>query len=266
MKKQLSIAGAVAFAACPFALADGFHLAGQSPEAVAKGNAFIATANTAAAVHYNAAGLTQIDGSSVQVGFYAISLDIEAKTAVGNFDLEREIQFTPQIYSAFRMDEKWVLGLGLNTPFGLASEWDHDTPFRTVATKSELKYATLWVVGAYEVNDCLSIGGGIGIHHADIDLRRGIGLAPTDEFTFEGDDQAVSWTLSVLWQPSEKHSFGAVYRSETDFTLKGESHSSPAYAFLPRQDAQVDLTTPATFGVGYSYRPNKKWNFETFDV
>ena len=51
-----------------------------------------------------------------------------------------------------------------------------------------------------------------------------------------------------------------LYRSETDFTLKGESK---VVGFpVPTQDAQVDLTTPETFAVGYSYRPCREWNFE----
>ena len=240
-------------------LADGFRLAGQSPEAVGKGNAFVATANTAAAVYYNAAGLSQIDESSVQVGFYAISVDVEARVDGGDFDVDDEVQVVPQIYSAFRLNEKVVLGLGINTPFGLSSDWGDDTSFRTTATRSELEYLTVSAVASYQVNEHLSIGGGVAFNHADIDLRRGIGFLPNDELSFEGDDQAISWTVSVLWQPSEKHSFGAVYRSETDFTLEG---TVEAFPFSPRNNGQVDFSTPATFAVGYSYRPNKKWNIE----
>ena len=239
-------------------MADGFHLAGQSPEAVGKGNAFVATANTAAAVYYNAAGLSQIDESSLQVGFYAISIDTEAKVGGGKFKLDDDIQLAPQIYSAFRINEKVVLGLGINSPFGLSSDWGDNTSFRSTATSSELKYATAWFVGSYQVNECFSLGGGIGVHHADIDLRRGI-AAPGDEFSFKGDDQAVSWTVSALWQPSEKHSFGAVYRSKTDFTLEGKVEAFP---YAPQNNGQIDFTTPATFAVGYSYRPNKQWNIE----
>ncbi len=237
---------------------DGFHLAGQSPEAVGKGNAFVATANSAAAVYYNAAGLTQLEDSSVQVGFYSIDLDIEARTAGGKFSTQQGIQMTPQIYSAFRVNEEWVAGVGLNSPFGLASEWADTSPFRAAATKSELTYATLWLVAGYEVSETLSVGGGVGFHYADFDLRRGI-FVPGDESSFSGDDQALSWTLSVHWKLSEKHTFGAVYRSETNFTLEGRSEARP---YLPGESAKVDLATPATFAVGYSYRPNKRWNIE----
>jgi len=239
-------------------MADGFHLAGQSPEAVGKGNAFVATANTAAAVYYNAAGLSQIDASSVQVGFYAIAIDTEARVAGGKFDLDDDIQVVPQIYSAFRLNEKVVLGLGINSPFGLSSDWGNDTTFNTTATSSELEYATVWAVASYQVNECFSVGGGLGFHHADIDLRRSLGF-PDSEFSFQGEDQAISWTVSALWQPSEKHSFGAVYRSKTDFTLEGKVNIVP---LLPQNNGQVDFSTPATFAVGYSYRPNKRWNIE----
>ncbi|MGB0992291.1 MAG: OmpP1/FadL family transporter [Akkermansiaceae bacterium] len=239
-------------------LADGFRLAGQSPEAVGKGNAFVATANTAAAVYYNAAGLTQLDGSSAQVGFYNIVLDIEGSVAGGKFEIDKELQTAPQIYSHFRVNEKFVMGVGLNSPFGLATDWGDSTSFRTTATSSEVIYATLWVVGAYQLSDTLSVGGGIGIHHADVTLNRGV-AAPGDEFSFSGNDQALSWTLSLLWQPSEKHSFGMVYRSQTDFTLKGKAEAFP---YTPAENGSVDFITPATFAVGYSYRPNKCWNIE----
>lgn len=249
-------------------LADGFHLAGQSPEAVAKGNAFVATADTSAAVYYNAAGLTQIEDSQVQLGFYSIDLDIEARTAGGTFKTQQDIQIAPQIYSAFRITDEFVMGVGLNSPFGLASEWSDTTTFPFTATESELKYATLWLVGGYEINEALSVGGGVGFHYADITLDRFVAI-PTggdpliDEFRFEGDDQAVSWTLSLRWQPCEKHAFGAVYRSETDFTLKGKSQILGTVDLNPfSQNASVDLTTPATFAVGYSYRPNRCWNIE----
>ena len=45
-------------------LANGFYVPVQAPEATARGNAWLATANTAAAVYYNAAGLAQIGRAS----------------------------------------------------------------------------------------------------------------------------------------------------------------------------------------------------------
>jgi long-subunit fatty acid transport protein len=92
-------------------------------------------------------------------------------------------------------------------------------------------------------------------------LTQGISFIPaTDEFIFEGDYQALNWTLSARWQPCLEHAFGAVYRSSTDFMLQGHAETRP---FLPgREAARLDFLTPATAGVGYAWRPNDDWSFE----
>lgn len=262
MKKTTILTGIATLAAHGVLHADGFHLAGQAPEAVGKGNAFVATANTAAAVYYNAAGLAQLDAAEVQAGFYSIDLDVTAELALGGSEkLKTGVVTTPQIYAAMPVAENFVMGFGLNTPFGLSGDWGIGNSFRQVTTSAELEYVTLWIVGGYKVSETFFVGGGVGFHSADVDLRRGLAPSPsTDEFSFEGDDYAVSWTLSALWQPSEKHSFGIVYRSKTEFDLEGRTTSSLHSASA---SSSVDgFVTPETLAVGYSYRPNACWNIE----
>src|ERR1700691_3429787 len=63
---------AAAFTAHSFAL--GIRIADQSAEATARGDAFAATADDPSAIYYNPAGITQLDGTRVLLGAYAISL------------------------------------------------------------------------------------------------------------------------------------------------------------------------------------------------
>lgn len=239
-------------------LANGFYIPVQAPEATAKGNAWLATADTASAVYYNAAGLTQLEAPEIVVGAYGIQLGIEADTRTGTFENKDEWSVLPQIYGAMPVNDKLVAGFGLNTPFGLASDWGSNTPFRWLAMTTELDYATGWVVMAYEVTDTLSIGGGFGVHYADLNMTRGL-FTGSDSFEFDGNDEALSWTLSALWKPAEQHSVGLVYRSKTDFTLDGDTRNS----YVPGStDASLDFMTPATVAVGYAYRPCAEWSFE----
>ncbi len=256
------IVGVASLATQGMLQADGFHLAGQAPEAVGKGNAFVATANTAAAVYYNAAGLTQLDAASVQAGFYSIDLNVSANLDLGGSQkLKTGIVTAPQIYGAVPINEDFVLGFGLNTPFGLSGEWGLNNSFRQITTQAELEYATFWLVGGYKVSETLSVGGGIGVHSADVDLRRGLAPSPSsDEFSFKGDDFGVSWTLSALWQPSAKHSLGIVYRSKTEFDLEGTTRSG--LHGVSAASSVDGFVTPDTLAVGYSYRPNACWNIE----
>lgn len=255
--RNFKLLGAWLATASP-AFANGFYIPVQAPEATARGNAWLATADTASAVYYNAAGLTQLESADVVVGMYAVRLGIEAETAFGDFDNDASWIPVPQIYAAVPVNEKLVAGFGVNTPFGLSTDWGDNTPFRQLATETQLDYINGWAVLGYKLTDTFSVGGGFGLAYADASLTQGISPAPaTDFFRFEGDDESFNWTLSARWEPCEQHAFGAVYRSKTEFDLDGDAR---VVGF--GEDAGMDFMTPATAAVGYAYRPCKEWSFE----
>src|SRR5213596_3716802 len=55
----------------------GFRLPNQDPEGIARGNAFVATADNPSAIYYNPAGITQLEGQQFRAGLYVISGDTE---------------------------------------------------------------------------------------------------------------------------------------------------------------------------------------------
>jgi len=256
------VGGLLLLANAPLASANGFYIPVQAPEATGRGNAWLATADTAAAVYYNAAGLTQLSDSSLSVGVYSVRLGIEAETASGNNDNDASWTLIPQIYAAMPVTEDTVLGFGLNTPFGLATSWPDQSQFRQLSIDTELQYVTAWFVAAHKLTDTFSVGGGFGIHRADADITQGIGFAPsTDRLRFEGGGEALSWTVSARWEPCERHVFGAVYRSKSDFNLKGDANTRLGLLTIS-ESASLDFITPATAGLGYAYRPNSDWIIE----
>jgi long-chain fatty acid transport protein len=240
------------------ALGNGFYIPVQAPEATGRGNAWLATADTASAVYYNAAGLTQLGSPDLVVGAYSVRLGIEAETAAGDFDNDASWSLIPQIYGAVPVDDRLVAGFGLNTPFGLSTDWGAATPFSPIANETELKYLTGWAVAGYKITDEWSIGGGFGLSYADARFIK-TAAAPGDFSRFEGDDEGLCWTLSTRWQPHEQHSFGAVYRSETNFNLDGDAD---ALGGAPGESAELGLITPATAAIGYAYTPCKEWSIE----
>ena len=258
-RKACLLFSATALTVIP-AFSNGFYVPVQAPEATARGNAWLATADSAAAVYYNAAGLTQIDSPEVIVGAYSIMLGLDGEMDSGaKYEANNSWAFLPQIYAAVPLNDKLVAGFGVNTPFGLATDWGSNTQFRYLATQTELNYATAWAVLGYQVTDTFSVGGGFGVHHADLKFGQVANLGGTDFPTeFNGDSEALSWTLSTRWQPTEQHAFGLVYRSKTDFELDGDFEVTGVLD----QSAKLGFMTPATIGGGYSYTPCKEWNFE----
>lgn len=240
----------------------GYRFPHQDPEAIARGNAFVATADNPSAVYYNPAGLVQLDGHSLSAGVYFAVTDIEFSPTGGGpgAQTDRTPQAVPQIFYAYSpQDSPWSFGFGVYAPYGLGIDYGNKTSFPTVAEEAKLLYASFNPVVAYEISDTLSVGAGLTLNYSDINFERSMGLAPGDEFDFEGDGYATGFNLGILWQPHEQWSFGVSYRSHTEVTYDGKSKGTPIAGW---QNTNASLDFPSFVDVGVSYRPNKDWNIE----
>lgn len=240
------------------AMAAGYYLPNQDAFATARGNAFVATADNASAVHYNPAGMTQLQGPQAELGIYSIVLGNEATIDGKSYEAKSELQAAPNLYYVMPINEKTRIGFGLNSPFGLGTDWGREDNFPGVVTEARLLYSSATTAVAYQVTDTLSLGASVSLNYADLTLEQGLGL-PGSFLNFKGDDFGFSGTLSARWQPSEQHAFGVIYSTESSFHLQGETLSN----FFPADNsADLDFMTPARIATGYSYRPAPGWNFE----
>jgi len=236
----------------------GYYLPNQDALATAKGNAFVATADSAAAVHYNPAGLTQLERPEGQVGFYGIVLGNDVNVGGVGYQTEEEYQVAPHLYFAAPINDDLAWGFGINSPYGLGNDWGQRTPFRTVVTEARLAYLATTGAIAYEVTDEFSVGASLSFNYLDLALEQGLGFFPGDYLRFEGDGVSVSAGLSARWQPHEQHAFGLVVATETSPSLTGKVFSNA----LPSGPAKIDFMTPLRVAAGYSYRPAPGWNIE----
>src|SRR6267142_1799652 len=61
----------------------GFRLPNQDPEGIARGNAFVATADNPSAIYYNPAGITQLKGQNLSAGLYLLVPGVEYESPTG---------------------------------------------------------------------------------------------------------------------------------------------------------------------------------------
>jgi len=241
----------------------GFRLPNQDPDAIARGNAFVATADNPSAIYYNPAGITQMEGYLLRVGVYGITTGVDFTSSTGGkASADSSVQLIPQIYYvASPKDSKFSYGLGVYSPFGLGADYGQNTPFSTIATKGQLEYLTLNPVVAYQVNPYLSLAAGITINHSEISIEQNL-TGPSNQFEFDGDGQAIGFNLGLLWQPREQWSFGLNYKSETEIDYKGNSEVSGLFPVTGRSSTSASLVFPQSIDAGVSYRPNENWNWE----
>ncbi len=257
----------------------GIRIADQNPEATARGNAFTATADNPSAIYYNPAGITQLDGTRVLIGAYAISL--KAKVSLDEGDnksfssTNTEFQTAPQGYLTWKDEKSPVaLGIGVYAPFGFALDYPDDTPIRTLAHKGSIQYLTVNPVFALKVSRDFSIGVGATVNYGKADLEQGV-LAKGDQFHFEGDGVAYGFNAGLLWTPHRMHRFGINYRSETTMNFDGHSRLQydgfdvptpfgpfPVPGVDQREDASAEFIFPQNIVLGYAFTPTEDWNFE----
>jgi long-chain fatty acid transport protein len=270
----LMISGVLALKAS----ANGFRLADQDAFATARGEAFVATADNPSAIYYNPAGITQLEGNELRGGLFGIYLDSTFSPPSSNpnhghtYDNQDNLAAVPQIfytYTPTNIPIPMSFGLGVYAPYGGKSSWPQDTGFRSVAVGGSLTYVTINPVVAVKLPFDFSIGGGVMVNYANMDLDQG--LRPTQTpltnfFRFSGDGWSVGYNLGVLWQPIKQVSVGASFRSSATVTLDGSTEFEQQ-PFIPEthRPAQTDFQFPWTVVCGLSYRPTPKWNIE-FDA
>jgi long-chain fatty acid transport protein len=256
----------------------GIRVPDQDAAAIARGNAFVATADNPSAIFYNPAGITQLDGINSRSGIYGIYLNDHYENDSGaSVNTKHKLQPVPQFFlTATCPNHPLSFGLGVYSPYGLGMEWHQNAPFLNapsgfnVPQKGQMQYITVNPVVAYKPIKTLSIAAGLSYNHAESELLfRPFGV---DYARFRGRDDDIGYNFGILWQPLEQHSFGITYRSETTMDLTGHSDTHfvaglpfPFPVNVSGRNAQTVFKFPQTIVAGYSFRPNTNWNFE-FDA
>jgi len=278
----------------PLALASGFHIYEQGAKASGQAVAFIARADDASANWYNPAGLTQFDRPMIAVGGSLVFLgDTQFDSKMdnvnpvlftgGTFDMEDNTGTPVHLYYVQPISGKFVLGVGVTTPFGLVTEWGEKTDLRLSSRKSDLETVVVNVNGAF--NFGCGWSGAVGVDYIMADLisfARNVSLRPINQaFSAEpyadltGDGDDFGWNAALRFA-DEKFAFGAFYRSGFHVGLDGNIDFSGVPAtpigggatlkdLFPDGPGAGTLDLPASYGAGVAFMPNRNWEFE-FDI
>jgi len=259
-RKQLMLGLALAGFA-DLGQAAGFALVEQNASGL--GNAYAgqaASAQDASTIFFNPAGMTLLPDRQVVLAGHLIKPQAEftgtSPLSGGNGGDAGDLSFVPNAYFAFRLTPDVHLGIGMNAPFGLKTEYDSTWKGRTQAIKSELKTVNLNPSIAWKASESLSLGAGLSIQYAEATLTNFAGAPGTVKV--RGDDYDWGFNLGVLWQPSDATRIGLAYRSEVDHTLEGDATFSAAAA--SNGGVTADLTLPDSASLSLFHKLNAQWD------
>jgi long-chain fatty acid transport protein len=263
------LAAGLALTGCAqLAHAAGFALIEQNASGL--GNAYAgaaAVAQDASTVFFNPAGMTQLPDRQLVVAGHLIKAKAEfsgtVTPAIGGGDGGDAggLAVVPNAYFAFRLTPQVHLGLGLNSPFGLKTEYGADWIGRYQAIKSEVKTININPSIAYKVSKTVSLGAGLNLQWVEATLTNRQPLpAPVPLVTIKGDDYGWGYNLGALWQLTSATRLGLSYRSEVDYTLEGTSSASDPVVGALNGPVTAAVTLPDSASLSLFHKLSPRWD------
>ena len=254
-RTPLILAVIVVLAAAP-AFASGFGFYEQGAKASGQSGAWVARADDASANWYNPAALVNLTGREVQFGLNYLQPGSDTQfsptatpgvsiDAVGNGAAPAHFYFSQKI------NDRVAWGVGLNTPFGLQSEWDN--PLVTqVSSRSVLRTYLLNPNVAFKLGNYWSVGFGadyIAVEVSEFSQQPVPGVVTTN-LTGEGDAWGYNFALQFKMK---SFSIAGQYRSSLRNKLFGNfSVNSPLGSTNTPVTANLDLPGQTMLGVAWT--------------
>jgi long-chain fatty acid transport protein len=284
--------------------ASGFQLIEQNASGL--GNAFAGQAagvKNASAIYFNPAALTRVKGWNFVASVDPIGLSTKFSDTGTTGPSAGAFQFpvplgseggdagkwipVPNGYLSGQVTERIWLGVGVNIPFGLETNWDPDWMGRFHATKSKVQALTVSPAIALQLSDTLSIGGGASWQQLKADFNSGVafgglayagtaqavapyppalqaaalaavvaqlgpeGRSLEGSGLISGDSKAWGWNAGALLKLGEQAHVGVSYRSKITHDITGDVTFEGAPTFsLPGALAPIGDGLNAKFANG----------------
>ncbi|MCG7940076.1 MAG: OmpP1/FadL family transporter [Candidatus Thiodiazotropha lotti] len=267
--------------------ASGFAIPELSIAGTATSNALVANHEILGAIPYNPAAMSFHEGSSVSLGTNLVLPDLSVDTGSGTVDSEgNELVAVPAISAHDTLNEEWSLGISVNAPFGLETDWETDTysdqyPLGSfMPTQTKLEIVAFSPSASYKLNDQAALAIGVDYYWMREVLFNSVlndgGTYPG--FNLEGDGQGVGFNLGGLLVV-DSWSFGLNYHSSSK--IKAEGTLDDDVGVLPStlsDEVTATLELPWRLQVGARYEATEKlaiefdytrtgWNkFDTLEV
>ena len=265
---SVCFAGQLAFAA-------GFALYEFSARGNAMGGAVLAGEAEPASLALNPALITQLPGKQVQLSATLVTAKIkDVEYGPYEADTYRGWWPLPSFYYTQQLNEKWWLGLGAFTRFGLTNDYpEKGWLLPASGVGGSLNHVgvvtyTIQPTVAYQATDRLSVAAGLEVQYLNFTekIRFGNQTDTYADLKLDGDSYSASGMIAFLYNANEKVNFGGSFRMRNDHHVKGpvkygQINSSP-YAFIESGDFWGDITFPAQLALGASWKPTDKWLFE----
>ncbi|MGD9947112.1 MAG: OmpP1/FadL family transporter [Desulfobulbus sp.] len=248
--------------------ASGFRITNQSLGAVGLSGAHIAYTPGPDASYYSPANMAfQPDQWRVETSLTTLYLPsisyADNRLSALNGESDSELFLMPLIHAVSPQYGKLRFGFSLTYPYGLAKQWQQPYP-QAFSQKFSLITVEANPTVAYQVNDWLSLGGGISLIYGKGEVDNDFTaptfpLAPLSSASrsSEASDTQLGYNLALSLRPTDDWNVAATYRSEVTLNLSGSGQLRAMAGSVPvlfySGPTAIDITLPAVFSLATAY-------------
>lgn len=254
-------AGLALSAIAASAQASGYLVYDASAEALGKASAVTASVNEPAAVWFNPGALGFMTGMGASLGGTVALANNSFRPSDGSPDVHTRAGrfFLPALYAEGAIGERFHVGMGALTAFGLGIAWPSDWVGREAAIEAKIETFTLNPTIAYKINEWISVGAGFQAVRAMVEFTNGLPAPIDGTVRVGGGTWGYGGNVGILARvlPDVLH-LGLTYRSRVKLSFAGRADFDPRPEFansLPDQGGSADITLPDIITAGVLWRP-----------
>jgi long-chain fatty acid transport protein len=265
------ISTALFTAAAPLAFASGFQIQEQTASGLGIAYSGMATATQdAGTVFWNPAGMALQQRTQISASMAYISPGIHFTSAgppggstyaaLGNGGNAGVAALVPALYADMAVNPQVSVGLAVNAPFGLSTEWS--TPWAGMfhAIRSHVDTLNINPGISFKVNGFLSIGAGVSYQRLRAVLTQAVTpQIPTAQGRLDGESWSWGWNIGALADVAPGTRIGLTYRSSIGYTIDSGKlgFNDPALNALA-SSARTSLKLPYTVSIGLAQELNPR--------
>ena len=222
------------------------------------------------AIAFNPAGMGFNAQSGVQLGLIGVDLrsrvNGEQRTPYGlrsGKDFTHIFRLLPHAFGQYNINDQTSIGIGLYTPFGLATDYRNNWYASAQGQYSGITVVNLTPALSYKVTDTLTLGAGINFQYAVAHLTGGTFDNGWTDMR-KADNTNVGYIIGVTYQPFKSTRLGLSYRSKVHHKLHGENKGAAGTSgytdFLNgTHSVYAHITTPETIIFSAAQDINNQW-------
>ena len=243
----------------------GYGIYEWSARGNALGGTLVGRADDASTVAYNPAGMTQLNGTQVMAGLSGINPQVDVVTKNGGKTEttagKNNIWMPPHAYLTTQLGERYWLGVGVFSRFGLGTEYPDDWPGRFNTTYAGINSVSVNPNLGIKLTEDLSFAVGVEAMWFEFTKEKYIQPASPFKSKLKGDSVGYGFDAAVHYTPVDWLKMGVIYRSEVSQTVRGNAEFSTGDQPAAVQDAfpdcgaHGDITLPDSWTMGLAVYP-----------